>query len=268
MGNKVDVEDYEVLDFLLKDEKTSVVGMYVEGVKNGRALFEVARNASKPIVVFKTGRTEYGKRAALSHTASMAGDDDVFDAFCRQANIVRVYSFEEMFNVTKAFSMQPLPEGDNVAVVHYTGSGCVQAADAAYFASLKLAELSEDSVKRLESVNPEWHRVANPVDIWPAVGEVGTQRAYDTAIETLLSDENVDALVVALWASSSLREPYQPDFRKLGDLGKPVYFVVEGPRDATFEMELCGFPTYPDVITALNVLGKVVNYAKRKSGRN
>ncbi|AGK60874.1 Acyl-CoA synthetase (NDP forming) [Archaeoglobus sulfaticallidus PM70-1] len=268
MGNKIDVEDYEVLDFLLDDEKTKVIGMYIEGLKNGRSFYEISREAEKPIVVFKSGRSDYGKKAAMSHTASICGDDEVFSAMCKQANITRVYSFEEMFNVTKAFSLQPLPSGDNVALIHYTGSGCVQGADAIYFNNLKLAELSEETVKKIEEVTPEWHRVNNPLDIWPMVEYYGPYRAYDTAINALLSDENVDSLVVAMWAGIDIGGSiYNPDFKKIKEYGKPVYFVAEGLREGVFETknryEFNGFPVYPDIITAVNVLGKVSRYARR-----
>ncbi len=268
MGNKADVEDYEVLDFLLDDEGTKVIGMYMEGVKNGRAFYEVSKQAKKPIVVFKTGRSAYGQKAALSHTASICGDDEVFDAVCRQANITRVYSFEELFNVTKAFSLQPLPKGDRVALIHYTGSGCVQGADAIYFSNLKLAELSKETIEKISEVTPEWHSVNNPVDIWPMVEYNGIYRAYDTTITALLEDDNVDSIIVAIWAGVEIAEPtYSPDFKKIKEYGKPIYFVVEGMREAVFETknnyELNQFPVYPDAITAISVLGKVTEFAKR-----
>ncbi|MEM4540782.1 MAG: acetate--CoA ligase family protein [Archaeoglobaceae archaeon] len=272
LGNKIDVEDYEVLNFLIRDPDTKVIGIYVEGFRNGRAFYDAVKNSEKPVVVFKTGRSEYGKKAALSHTAALAVDDRVFDAFCKQANVVRVFSFEEMFQISKAFSLQPLPKGDRVAIVHYTGSGCVQGADATYFAGLKLAEFENETIRKIESVNPSWHRVNNPVDIWPAVGEVGTQKAYECAVDALMSDKNVDSVVVAFWSSQSLGEVYQPDFMKLRRFRKPVYFVVEGSKEGVFEiknkLELNGFPVYPDVITAINVLGKVTEYSRRKGLRD
>ncbi len=268
MGNKIDVEDYEVLHFLLNDPKTKVVGMYMEGIRNGRAFYEEAKKSKKPIVIFKSGRTEYGQKAALSHTASLCGDDAVFDAVCKQANLVRVFSFEEMFNVTKAFSLQPLPKGDRVAIVHYTGSGCVQGADAAYFAGLRLAELSDETIETIKTVTPEWHQVNNPIDIWPMVEYFGVFKAYETTIDALLKDDGVDSLVVALWASRIADMSYQADFQRFRKYNKPVYFVIEGLRDMVFELkneyELNGYPVYPDVISAVSILGKVTEYSKRR----
>ncbi len=267
MGNKIDVEDYEVLDFLLKDEQTKVVGMYMEGVKNGRAFYDVAAKAEKPIVVFKSGRTEYGKKAAMSHTASICGDDDVFDAVCRQANLVRVYSFDELFDVTKAFSLQPLPKGDRVAIIHYTGSGCVQGSDAAYFAGLKLAEFSKETIEKIKQVTPDWHNVNNPIDIWPMVEYYGAFKAYQTAIEAVMEDDGVDSVIVVVWANRLINTDFEPDYKSLKKYGKPIYFCVEGARDVVFDhknaLELNGIPVYSNVINAVNVLGKVTKYAKK-----
>ncbi|AAB89317.1 acetate--CoA ligase [Archaeoglobus fulgidus] len=268
MGNKIDVEDYEVLDFLLKDEQTKVIGIYMEGIKNGRAFYDVASSAEKPIVVFKSGRTEYGQKAAMSHTASICGDDDVFDAVCRQANLVRVYSFDELFDVTKAFSLQPLPKGDRVAIIHYTGSGCVQGSDAAYFAGLKLAEFSKDTVDKISEVTPEWHNVNNPIDIWPMVEYYGAFKAYQTAIEAVMEDEGVDSVIACVWANRLINADFEPDYKSLKKYGKPIYFCVEGARDVVFDhknaLELNGIPVYTNVINAVNVLGKVTKYAKRR----
>ncbi|MCS7118802.1 MAG: acetate--CoA ligase family protein [Archaeoglobaceae archaeon] len=270
MGNKIDVQDHEVLEYLLRDEKTKVVGMYIEGFRNGRAFFQVARNSSKPIVVFKSGRSEYGKKAAMSHTASIGGNDEIFDSLCKQANLIRVFSFDELLNITKALSMQPLPLGDKVAVIHYTGSGCVQSADAVNFSGLKLANLSKMTKERIRDVTPEWHAINNPLDIWPMVEYHGMEKPYEVAIDAMLRDENVDSLVVVLW-SSVLWKSYVPDFGELRNFVKPVYFVAEGPREEVYalkmEYETNGFPLYPNAIAAIEVLGKVTNFAMRYDRR-
>ncbi|MEM2802498.1 MAG: CoA-binding protein, partial [Archaeoglobaceae archaeon] len=265
MGNKIDVQDHEVLEHLFRDEKTKVIAMYVEGFRNGRAFYETVRKSEKPIVVFKSARTDYGKKAAMSHTASIGGNDYIFEAICRQANLIRVFSFDELLNVSKALSMQPLPKGERVGVIHYTGSGCVQSADAVQLANLKLAELSEQTVEAIKAVSPEWHNVNNPVDIWPMVEYFG-MKPYEVAIKAMLTDENVDSLIVAIWASV-FWEGYRPNFKELKKFDKPIYFVAEGLSDRVFALkndyEVNGFPVYPNAIVAIEVLGKVTRYAAR-----
>ncbi len=266
MGNKIDVEDYEVINFLEKDEKTKVIGIYMEGIRNGRAFYEIAKNSRKAIILFKSGRTEFGEKAAFSHTASICGDDDIFNAVCEQANIIRVESFNELVDVAKAISFQQLPSGERVGIIHYTGSGCVQGADAAYFNNLKLAELSERTIKKIEEITPEWHNINNPLDIWPSIEYFGIN-AYDVAIEEMLRDKNVDSLVVSVLVNENWEGMiYKPELERFKKFGKPLYFVIEGSRDLVFklknEFELKKFPVYSDVITAINVLGKVTKYAK------
>ncbi|MEM2086581.1 MAG: acetate--CoA ligase family protein [Archaeoglobaceae archaeon] len=267
MGNKIDVQDHEALEYLIRDKSTDVVGIYMEGIRNGRAFYSVAKGSQKPIVVFKSGRTEYGQKAAMSHTASICGDDQIFDAVCRQANLVRVYSFDELLDVAKAFALQPLPRGDRVGVIHYTGSGCVQSADVVFFSGLKLAKFKKETVERIRSVTPDWHNVNNPVDIWPMIEYFGTEKTYNTAMEAILSDENVDAMVVAMDVGPFWGD-YEPEFKKLRSFGKPVYFALEGERNAVFEQknkfEERGFPVYSNAINAIQVLGKVTKYASRR----
>ncbi|MFN3384773.1 MAG: acyl-CoA synthetase (NDP forming), partial [Archaeoglobaceae archaeon] len=270
MGNKIDVQDHEVLEFLLKDERTKVIGMYIEGFRNGRAFFEVSKRSDKPIIVFKSGRSEFGQRAAMSHTASIGGSDEIFDAVCKQLNLIRVFSFDELINVAKALSMQPLPKGNRVGIIHYTGSGCVQSADAAYFAQLKLAEISDETKNRIREVTPEWHNVNNPLDIWPMVEYHGMEKPYEIAIDAMLKDENVDSLVVAVWASEFM-SGFIPDYEKLRGHGKPIYFVLEGVRERVFELkneyETNRFPVYPNAIVAIEVLGKVTQFTKNYDRR-
>ncbi|MDY6932524.1 MAG: CoA-binding protein, partial [Halobacteriota archaeon] len=131
LGNKCDVDDAEALSFLLEDQDTDVIGIYLEGVRDGRRFLEVAKEVSKekPIIVFKSGRTEAGAKAAKSHTSSLTGSDEIFNSVCKQSGIIRSDGFEELMDFVKAFSFLPRPNGDRVAVISITGAGCVIGAD-------------------------------------------------------------------------------------------------------------------------------------------
>ena len=295
LGNKADVDDADILEYLAGDAQTEVVAMYIEGLSDGRRFLKVAREIAreKPLVVFKAGITEAGAEAALSHTASLAGRAEVFEAACKQAGLLRVHSFEEMLDVVKAFSFLPpsppkpalskaCPEfcrrveglggtrgGNRVAVIHYTGAACVIAADACQRVGLELAELSPTTMEALREITPAWHRVRNPIDLWPAIERHWVETAYGRAIETLLRDEGVDALIINLFAMHGW-ETYTPDFDLLRASGKPVLFCVEGNeesvREATERIESQGFPVYPQVnraILALSHLSKYTRYRAR-----
>jgi acyl-CoA synthetase (NDP forming) len=262
MGNKADLDDADILEYLAGDAQTKVVAMYIEGLRDGRRFLRVAQEVAreKPVVVLKSGTTEAGAQAALSHTASLAGRAEVFEAACKQASILRVQSFEEMLDVVKAFSFLPLPRGNRVAVIHYAGAACVIAADACRREGLELTELSPATVKALGEITPAWHRIRNPVDLWPAIERHWTETAYGVAIEAALRDEGVDALVVSVFAMPRW-ETYTPDFDLLQASGKPVIFCVEGNeelvRKATARIEDQGFPVYPQVNRAIFALSRL-----------
>ena len=270
LGNKADVDDADILEYLVRDAQTKVVAMYIEGLSDGRRFLEVAGGTTKekPIIVFKAGTTEAGAEAALSHTASLAGRSEVFEAACRQAGILRVHSFEEMLDVVKAFAFLPLPRGNRVAVIHYTGAGCVVAADACQREGLELAELSPAAVEAIGAITPAWHRIRNPIDLWPAIERVWVE-AYDVAIGAALRDEGVDALVVSVFAMPRW-ETYAPDFELLRASGKPVLFCVEGNeglvREATANFEGQGFPVYPQVHRAISALSHLAKFARLREG--
>jgi acyl-CoA synthetase (NDP forming) len=270
LGNKCDVQDHEILDLMLQDDSTKAIGMYVEGFKNGRAFLRSARKAmekQKPIVIFKAGRTDYGKKMAMSHSASIAGNDEVFSAVCDQLNLIRVFSYEEIIEVLKAITLQPLPRGNRLAILHYVGSGCVQGADEAYFGGLKLPEMSEKTARKISEVTPEWHRVGNPFDIWPSIEYFGVDKAYNTSLKAVLEDDVFDCVVVGTWAVEDLYPVYKPSFDLIKKYGKPVYFFLEGDRNAIFnlknEYESNGFPVFSDIVTTIRVLSKVVRYSLR-----
>gem|GEM_PF-5965715 len=114
-------------------------------------------------------------------------------------------------------------------------------------------------------VTPEWHQVNNPLDIWPMVEYHGMKRPYDVSIKAMLEDKNIDSIVVAVWCSALWK--YMPNFDELKKFGKTIYFVIEGPREEVHslgaEYEMNGFPVFPNVITAIEVLGKVTDYAAK-----
>ncbi len=267
LGNKADVDDTDILEYLARDAQTNVVAMYIEGLGDGRRFLEAARAIAreKPVVVFKAGITEAGAEAALSHTASLAGSAEVFEAACRQAGLLRVNSFEEMLDVIKAFAFLALPSGNRVAVIHYTGAGCVIAADACQTAGLALAEFSPATVEALREITPAWHTVRNPTDLWPAIERNWVETAYGVAIEAALRDEAVDALVVNLFAMPGW-DTYTPDFDLLRACGKPVLFCAEGNaarvRQAVAKLEGQSFPVYPQVHRAISALSHLSKWAR------
>ena len=191
-GNEADLHAEDFMEFLGTDEKTKVILSYVEGFKNGRRFFEVAKEVSKrkPLVMIKVGETEAGASAARSHTASLSGADHVFEGVCRQAGIVRVHNMNEFMNVGYGFLCNPLPKGRRVAITTLGGGWGVLAADACAKLGLQVVKLSEEVLKELDSFLPGWWSRNNPVDL--VAGDADLQIRV---IEILARYEQADSVL-------------------------------------------------------------------------
>ncbi len=190
-GSVVSVLDY--LEYFAADEASSVSLGYMESVPEGRAFIERARavTSCQPFVALKGGVSSEGQRAAASHTGSLATDDAVFDAACRQAGIRRVASVEEAFETAATFATQPLPGGPNVVVVTTVGGIGVLTADAIAETDLRLVPLADDLVTQIDALlPPRWSR-NNPVDT--AAGE--TRDTVPDLLELLARHESVDSII-------------------------------------------------------------------------
>jgi acetyltransferase len=168
VGNQADLEMADYVDYLGDDERTKVIVLYIEGLKDGKRFLKSARaaTAKKPIIVFKAGRTEDGSRAAMSHTASLAGSDEIFDAACRQAGIIRTRDVIHAFDIAEALAKQPLPGGNRVGIVSGGGGECVCSTDACNAHGLEVPELDEESADALSAyLLPHAPRPKNPIDL-------------------------------------------------------------------------------------------------------
>jgi acetyl coenzyme A synthetase (ADP forming)-like protein len=194
IGNRIDISSNDLLEFWEDDENTAVVLLYLETFGNPRKFSRLARRITrkKPIIAVKAGRSEVGGRAASSHTGALAASDVAVDALFRQAGVIRVNTIEEMFNVAKVLSNQPLPKGPGIAILTNAGGPGVLAADAAVGWGLTVPALSEETRKKLAEFLPKEASLANPVDmIASASGE-----HFEKALGALLEDEAVDAVIV------------------------------------------------------------------------
>ncbi len=165
-GNKADVNEIDLLDYLAKDEKTSVIAMYLEDVTNGRRFIETVRDifweTHKPMLCLKSGRSPEGAKAVSSHTGSLAGSDSVYDALLIQSGVQRVDTIAELFDYAALYTTQPLPRGDRVAIITNAGGPGIMATDAAVRHGLKLAELSEATKEKLAAVAARHRLAAQP----------------------------------------------------------------------------------------------------------
>ncbi|MEM2134890.1 MAG: CoA-binding protein [Candidatus Jordarchaeaceae archaeon] len=195
LGNKCDVDEVDLLNYLEKDDKTRVICLYLEGIKRGRGrefietFKRVSRN--KPILVLKSGRTQAGARAVRSHTGSLAGDDRIFDAVLKQTGAVRVDSVEELLDFAKVLATQPLPKDGGIAIITNSGSLAAMTCDELEKLHMELASFEPQTTEKMKKIAPYWTSIKNPVDIGPAMLQVGSQ-----ILEAVLEDKNVGCLLI------------------------------------------------------------------------
>lgn len=231
MGDKVDIDDVDLLSYFNEDSETTAVCLYMEGIERGREFIETAQKVikKKPILALKGGVTKEAARRALSHTASIAGSDTVFDAALKKAGIIRVEDAEELLNSAVALVKQPPLHGDNIAIVSNVGGPAILAADAIARNGLKLATLSEKTRKAVERHYPGVD-VINPIDL---IADARSER-YSTVLALVLADPNVDGVMVINMLKSCFFEP--EDAKAVAEtakksLDKPVVDVPAGGED-------------------------------------
>jgi len=202
LGNRMDVNECDVLDYLRHDPDTRVIMMYLEGAADGRRLIETLGRVTrdKPVLVLKSGRTGAGRAAAASHTGSMSGEDALYDAAFAQSGAIRAQSLEELLGFARVFATQPLPAGPRLGVVTSSGSLGALAADAAVSAGLELPALSAATAQKMREGAPGWMNVKNPLDVGPS-------GLYQKAVAAMLQDPAVDmVLAVAIIPFAVVRQ--------------------------------------------------------------
>lgn len=193
VGNMADVDTGDLLDYLALDHKTSAILLYLESVHSVRKFFSAGRGAAraKPVIVVKSGRRPAGQQAAASHTAALAGADEVYDAAFRRAGMLRVDSLEELFDAAEVLSTTRTPRGRRAAILTNGGGAGVLAADAVVAEGGKLAELAPRTLQTLDEVLPATWSHGNPVDI---IGDAPPSR-YAAALQALYRDPGVDVVL-------------------------------------------------------------------------
>jgi acyl-CoA synthetase (NDP forming) len=269
LGNKIDLDEVDFLEYLAEDNKTRAIMVYEEGVKDGKRLLEGLQKAcaKKPVIILKSGRTPLGRAATLSHTGSLSGEDEIYDgAFC-QAGALRANSLEEMIDLAKILSTQPKMAGNKVGIVTTSGSIGALTSDALFRNGLTLAQWSNDTFERVRKIAPGYLNVKNPLDVGPS-------GILKEAVEAVFQDPNPDGFIlipvvpfaaVDLWRVFGFSATnYMGDWKSFRSkaASKPAIAILLGCRDWTEEIKkMCG-----DEIAAVNSIdaaAKALAFLKR-----
>ncbi len=194
VGSMLDVDFGDLIDYFGSDPKTKSILMYVEGITEARKFMSAARHfaRTKPIIVVKSGKFSESAKAAASHTGSLSGQDDIYDAAFKRAGVVRVDEIADLFNAAEVLGTQPLPKGKRLAIITNAGGPGVMTTDALIAQGGQLAQLSKKSIESLNAVLPPFWSHGNPVDV---LGDAKADR-YKAALEACLNDENVDGIAI------------------------------------------------------------------------
>lgn len=261
-GNKANIDDVDLLEYLDSDPNTSVIAMYVEGIDRGREFIRTAKGISKPILAVKTGRTESGARAVFSHTGSLAGSDEVYSAAFRQAGIIRVENIDDLFDSALALSVQPAPIGNRVGILSNGGGASIIASDACEQMGLTIPPLEKQARDKITELVPGFASARNPID----TAGLATYEVYNGVVKNMLQDPNIDALIViyvhtVMWDASIPARAIVDIHR--GKCSKPViacWMGGEGTQAGINILKSGGLPNYPVPERAVRALAALVQH--------
>jgi acetyl coenzyme A synthetase (ADP forming)-like protein len=230
IGNKADINEIDLLEWLSEDEETGVIVGYLENIIDGKKFIQTAERVTskKPVIILKVGTTAAGVKAASSHTGSLAGTDVAYGAAFRRSGVIRADSFEELFDFAKALDMQPLPRGKSVAIVTNAGGPGIICADAVENAGMSVAQLDHQSATALKKKLPEAASIGNPIDV---LGDADPDR-YQVAVKTALESDSVDAVITIL-TPQTMTKPFETAsvISECSDTDKPLLACFMGGRD-------------------------------------
>ena len=252
VGNKIDIDDDDLIDYFAQDPDTNVIGLYIEAVKDGRAFMNSIKKCKKPVLVVKAGISQAGARATASHTGSMAGSDNIYDAAIKQAGGIRCRDVVELFDLARSLAGQPPARGNRIGIVTNGGGIGILITDACVTNGLTVPQLSKKTYKKIDKILPDIIKPNNPVDI---LADAGFYR-YEAATRALLEDPNIDGVIVASVHGGYARpQEFTGAILKMvrerklhEEYKKPILAVWVGGKefeDLVWDLKSAGVPIFP-----------------------
>ena len=276
VGNKIDIDDDDLIDYFAHDPETKVIGLYIESVKDGRAFMNAIKKCDKPVLVVKSGRSKAGARATASHTGSMAGSDEIYSAAIKQAGGIRCRDIVELFDMARALAGQPPAQGNRIGIITNGGGLGILLTDACEANGLTIPKLSKKTYKKIDKILPDLVKPNNPVDL---VADAGFYR-YEACTRILLEDPNIDGVIVASVHGGYARPREFTGAilkmireRKLHEAyRKPILATWVGGRefeDLVWDLKSAGVPIYPSSWrTARSMLALYLEGQRLKKEKN
>jgi len=269
LGNRADINEIDVLEYLGEDPNTKAIGMYIESVSDGRRFLEVASEVTrkKPVVILKGGRTEAGARAVASHTGSLAGSYAIYLAAFKKVGVLPVDSIEELYDVTKGLALLPQPKGNKILIVTSSGGSGIIATDYSEMLGLNVTSLTNKIAATLRERLPSYCIVKNPLDL---TGDATADR-YDTVLREVVNDPNVDIVLTIFGDPIPKANEVIEKYFRLGKTIVPVYLgggdVEEVEKELMHSKGIPVFPTPERGIRVIKALYEYMSYLARVKGK-
>jgi acyl-CoA synthetase (NDP forming) len=265
LGNRCNVDFAEMVEYLEEDTETRVIAMYLEGIDDPRRLVEVVKrgNCKKPIVAYKVGVSQASDQASQSHTGSLAGKHEIYEAAFKQAGILTVRSSEELLDTAKALALSLLPDGNRVAVLSGQAGPGMAACDVSEMEGLLIPRFSPETQRIVETLLPPLAIRTNPVDMGPAWYD---SAAIKGTVEAVLEDDQINGILFCIMFASAnraavgtLAESFVSMNRK-----KPIICCISAP-EGIWEHEIkiieqAGIPNYPTPERAAKTLANLYKF--------
>jgi acyl-CoA synthetase (NDP forming) len=272
IGNRADVDECDVLEYLLKDPDTDVIALYSESIPRGRLFAQMAQRSTKPIVLLKGGKSEAGALAAKSHTYSLSGNARLLNSVLELSGVTLADGIYQMMDLANALATIPhVDPACRTAILTLSGGAGVLACDALEGRGIPVAQLSEQTKKTLGEVFPVWMPVSNPIDLFPTMGLHGRDIAFNRTISAVLEDPNVDVLLIHFVAGLDEDILDLDTLKKRADrFGKVVFFWLmgrqEGGKRFRQKARTLGIPVHEDISRVAECLCAVSRFSGHKSG--
>ncbi|KMY54405.1 acetyl-CoA synthetase [Bacillus sp. FJAT-27231] len=272
VGNEMETEFADIVEYMVHDPNTKVISGYLEGAKDPAKLRKLAKealNRNKPMIVMKTGRSSAGSRAAASHTGSLAGSDQVYDAFFKQTGIIRANDYEEIISFSKLFLSGKLPAGRNTVLITSSGGRGINEADRCEANGLTIIPLKEETKAKMKQSVPSFASTSNPIDL-TAAAAVTNPELFIAPLRALVEDPEVHNIILTEfpmhWGAD---HPLLQEFIEICKSSDKFIFVTTFPLQGmsipkgAMEMEKNGIPVITGDLQPISALAKLVDYSEK-----
>jgi acyl-CoA synthetase (NDP forming) len=277
IGNKIDVNECDILEYYLQDNKTHVIGMYLEDIRDGKRFLSLLKTnqktTKKPIVLLKSGKSKLGKRAISSHTGSLAGEYNMIMTIAKQFGMFLVDTYEELFLLLALVCRYPNLnstniKSKNIGVISISGSGCVLCADFAEKYGLNLPELSDETKLKIRPIFPDWAPIHNPIDTWASIEKVGPQISFNKILDHFLDSKQYDAILLMTISSSFAEFDWYHIVEKMKEYPNiPIimhFFGGETIKSHTQKARNRDIPVIPSIDFIFKFLAQMAEYSRSR----